>query len=62
MIYLGTFTFPSLPERISVSTGMVTQSYNYDSRRDGCKSNQMVRDVFWTKAPENGAGKAMAVP
>ena len=48
MIYLGTFTFPSLPERISVSTGMVTQSYNLLSGKVMIPGGTDVKAIKWS--------------
>ncbi len=48
MIYLGEFTFPSLPERIAVSTGMVYQTYNLLNGRVSIPGAGDVKAVKWS--------------
>ncbi len=48
MIYLGTFPFPSLPERISISTGIVSQSYNLLSGRVSIPGGTDVKTIKWS--------------
>ena len=48
MIYLDTFTFPSLPERIGISGGAVYQTYSLLAGRASIPGGKDIKSVKWS--------------
>ncbi len=48
MIYLDTFTFPSLPERIGISGGTVYQTYSLLAGRASIPGGKDIKSVKWS--------------
>ena len=48
MIYLDTFTFPSLPERIGISGGAVYQNYSLLAGRASIPGGKDIKSVKWS--------------
>ena len=48
MIYLDTFTFPSLPERIGISGGVVYQTYSLLAGSASIPSGKDIKSVKWS--------------
>lgn len=48
MIYLNTFYFPSLPEKISVNTGTTYQTYNLLDRKVAIPNGMELKSVKWS--------------
>lgn len=48
MIYLGEFVFPSMPERISVSTGANYQTYSLLDRKIAIPRGMDIKSVKWS--------------
>ena len=48
MIYLDTFTFPSLPERLGISGGAVYQTYSLLAGRASIPGGKDIKSVKWS--------------